>query len=607
MDEELRAAIEAAKEQQPVAISLEWYQGTVKLTDIKQYIRANINSASRSFVAIGYYLKHIRDNELFTEDGYQSIWEFAQSEFGISKSSSSRFMAINDRFSKDGNSPVLLDRYKDFSSSKLSEMLTMTDEQMEQVTIATTRAEIRELKQPVKEEVVAPAQQEMDQKSPLGYSKSIYPPNSLIASKGCGNKHTCFSCSRICEIRQEGRYCVDAPMGHPYSCTTMNILDSIENDMGGDCMFINLELAYHRAGDHEPSPCCKECKNKCGYACRKAAHEPKSDDLPETVNDTHENVDNQPEIVNDVDEQDSWYEDSEKCTRCKWSDVPPDNVPGGGELPCLDCMELTGEESDPDKFEPIEPNENVIKTSESVIEEPESVIATNVFDCRCDTCGHEVQGCCEYDTKDDYCVLGNKWVTKTDPVEIVEADIIETVPAEPQKPIFSAKYHLKEAIKREEEQLDQLGDTWRVKQPDTFLKHQTILLALKCYLTDLEYPVPEPAKPVQPELPLFKNNDQRKEWAENYKAWGEWYHDQNIDCRYYKYDFPNGDRLVVEEYRERERYWADDTKDEQFYHLLLKKKQAYGGKRTYEEKFSHQTSSMTEIVEFLKVLQRKGA
>lgn len=27
----------------------------------------------------------------------------------------------------------------------------------------------------------------------------------------------------------------------------------------------------------------------------------------------------------------------------------------------------------------------------------------------CDTCAHEVKGCCAYNTKDDYCVLGDKW------------------------------------------------------------------------------------------------------------------------------------------------------------------------------------------------------
>jgi len=137
----------------------EWYKN-LQYKDVKVFIQDNINSASRSFVAIGYYLKYVRDNELFKRDDYQNIWEFAKGEFGIGKSSASQFMSINDKFSKDGNSPILLDQYKDFSSSKLAEMLTLSDEQLEQVTIATTRAEIREMKQPTKEiETVLHAEQ----------------------------------------------------------------------------------------------------------------------------------------------------------------------------------------------------------------------------------------------------------------------------------------------------------------------------------------------------------------------------------------------------------------------------------------------------------------
>ena len=42
----------------------------------------------------------------------------------------------------------------------------------------------------------------------------------------------------------------------------------------------------------------------------------------------------------------------------------------------------------------------------------------------------------------------------------------------------------------------------------------------------------------------MRNNDQRKEWLRNYKAWGLWYTDEHIGVRYYKYDFANGARLI---------------------------------------------------------------
>lgn len=129
----------------------------LQLSDVKSAIKFEINCASQSFISIGYYLKYVRDNELYIDDEYSDTWEFAQKEFGISKSSASRFMAINDKFSVEGNSTDILVQYKDFGSSKLAEMLTLSDDQVKEVTVSTTRAEIREMKQA--EKVIAPAQQ----------------------------------------------------------------------------------------------------------------------------------------------------------------------------------------------------------------------------------------------------------------------------------------------------------------------------------------------------------------------------------------------------------------------------------------------------------------
>ena len=107
----------------------------------------------------------------------------------------------------------------------------------------------------------------------------------------------------------------------------------------------------------------------------------------------------------------------------------------------------------------------------------------------------------------------------------------------------------------------------------------------------------------QPELPVLKNNDQRKKWLESYKEWGLWYRDENIDVNYYKFDFPDGTRLIAAEYPQRERYYCEGQMDEVYYHLLEKIKKAYKG--TYDEKYRQQANSVTELVEFLKNLQRK--
>lgn len=131
-----------------------WY-AECSLDDVRCFIRANLKSVARSVVAVGYYLKSVRDRSLWmeAEQGYESVWDFAQTEFGISKSTASRYMAINDRFSEGGNTPLIKEQYADLSKSQLQEMLYLTDQQAEKVTPDTTVLEIRQMREPKPEPV----------------------------------------------------------------------------------------------------------------------------------------------------------------------------------------------------------------------------------------------------------------------------------------------------------------------------------------------------------------------------------------------------------------------------------------------------------------------
>ena len=125
----------------------EWYRD-VSLEDAEVFIRSNLQSAVRSVIATGFYLKHIRDNELYLEAGYKNINEYAMDRFGLSTSATSRYITRNTRFSRGGNSPLIDDRFKDFSKSQLQEMLGMSDEQLEQITPDMTVREIRSMARP---------------------------------------------------------------------------------------------------------------------------------------------------------------------------------------------------------------------------------------------------------------------------------------------------------------------------------------------------------------------------------------------------------------------------------------------------------------------------
>lgn len=145
--------------------------------------------------------------------------------------------------------------------------------------------------------------------------------------------------------------------------------------------------------------------------------------------------------------------------------------------------------------------------------------------------------------------------------------------------------------------------------PELVIKKQQMLVAGLRILKNLVEDCQE--EPEQPGLPIMKNNDQRKEWLRNYKSWGLWYEDKNVGIKYYKYDFANGARLIVEEYApdqgEQKSWWVSKTTESYYMHLV-------GGpepnrkdgipKWTYHSKYNKYPNSETELVEFLKEIQK---
>lgn len=532
-----------------------WYHN-VNLEDAETFIKANLQSAVRSVIAVGYYLKCIRDGELYQKEGFSDIWEYARDRFGFSMSTTSRYMARNDRFSKDGNSPILDVKYREFNKSQLQEMLALSDDQLEQVTPDMTVRQIRELKRPpveipyyeipgqmemvlspaelgiqmpADEEGAPEAEKAVSERSPeytiqtsdllldtdteedpelviatsqkaetdesdceglqkaqqdpqlaagsaaeqlsaYGTLRRIYPPDSLIACAGCEGGHNCFQCSMDCQIRQEDRYCREAPMGNPFPCEVVKY--GFWN-LPETCPFIDHDRAEHYPGSGEPNPCCKTCQDPCEHICGRAMKA-----LDQSIGSS------------------KWEEKQQKR---------------------------------PAPYKEME----------------ETVV-------------------------DDMALLRAM-------LEKENADLKEIIKVNQDDP----DPHLEIMIR----------------------KKKLVVGALAGMLYDLDQPVLD-----QPELPVMKNNDQRKEWLRDYKAWGLWYEDEHIGVRYYKYDFENGARLIVEEISET---LPDGRPYESHYHHLVggPKPPAhpqYGyGKWSWHRVYSHHPDSETELIEFLKEAQKR--
>lgn len=113
---------------------------------MKQKLKQELLGVKQSFVRIGYALRQIDDQKLYEQDGYKSIAEFAQAEYGLGPSITSRFMSINREYSVDGYSEHLRPEYADMGRSQLEEMLKLPESDRQMIRPETSREDIRELK-----------------------------------------------------------------------------------------------------------------------------------------------------------------------------------------------------------------------------------------------------------------------------------------------------------------------------------------------------------------------------------------------------------------------------------------------------------------------------
>lgn len=374
------------------AIDAEWYKH-IDYQDAVDLIRDNIAKAAESFVGIGYYLRFVKEHQLYRDGGYNNIYDFASSEFGISQGTTSRYISMNERFSRNGYSPLLDDKFADFGKSQLQELLSVKDDE--------TLTEVIE-------------------------NRRITPDMTVT------------------EIRQSIKAANN-------QSKTAKLEKEVEEDIPG-------QMVIGEFPEYLPDKGLNENSQKQGTEQKEGIID----------GEYREIVEKNEEIV-----------------------VASQSPDKGNDKPrmCITGMSKYGS---------------------------------------CVCCGVDGIQCCAQCGED--CNSRCGWLP---------------------------------------ERSDKQGT------------------------------------PEQPELPMLKNNDQRKEWLAKYKDWGLWYHDEHIDVNYYKYDFSDGSRLVVTEYPQRHCYWKKGKEDQYYYHLLEKRCKGYGG-IVYDRQYNNSTDSETYLVDFIKNLQKGG-
>ena len=536
--------VENTRRPEEMDLSGKSYYLDVSLEEAENNIHACLRDAARNVIATGHYLKVIRDKELYREAGYESVWDYAAERFGFSKSTASRYMTRNDKFSVGGNSPVLAEEFREYSKAQLQEMLSLNAEQMSAVTPDMTVREIRELRRPKEipyfeipgqlslsdfpelddaetqdpevensapteavtsttaftvsaEDLIGEPEEKL---SAYGFPKRVYPADSLLTTPGCkgdnGRGYDCFNCHLECEIRQEYCRCVDATCGFPFPCQMVDTgkREILEKEIGERCQFIDLNLADHAAGDGSPIPCCKDCETPCEYACENSGKRVATSQQSVAADAQQETAGNAAEKQQDIPEKPK----TEKCihdgiSRCTLSEE--DKEKGG-----------TGK----------------------------------------DCAHHCCWNCVKRDGCNIECYASSKRKTLTDGEMAAEDEENAEQPAEPIE--FDRKT-LEDMIRNAQEVLDQMCDYWVENQPYTYAKYNMMIQAYKLLLKEYDESN-QKLDPVeqQPELPLLKNDKQRAEFIDAYEEWPLWIDNQETGEKYYRYELPDGTSFVIKTY-----------------------------------------------------------
>ena len=566
----------------------EWYLN-IDYREAKEIIRNKLQGMTQNFIGIGFYLRQIKETEGFQKDGYASVYEFAEDQYGIKRSTAIRWMQMNEKFSRGGYSPFLDSGYKDFGKSQLQEMLYLDSEQLEEVTPEMTVREIREIRTPEPEEEQLPGQMsvedfpevlpEQEEQQTEETKVELQKPTEEVS------KYLNAFARRFLKIHWN--WFLENHQNRVMDVTTSPILIRQEFCEGKDRTYyfeIEEETAsiklfddyvqlwsedHEYMGDFDWFYLAAAIQSMWNVVSLEKAQQKIEEQPSEEVCDVA-----QPENIDCKPKQSSCPPGQTDCQRENWGTSDEDQLQGWRE--CAACW---------NHYKKLHEHDEEVPEEENVgIEIPQDIM-------------EEVTEPVEISEENEPVI-----------VEQLEGIAIVDIPSEPE--ITELYEEVSEKmdidIAREENQKARMYLEMSEKefdQNDIRVRKQKILVAaLAGYIHDLDMVLNPPEEPEQPELPIFRNNDQRKEWLRNHRDWGVWYTDEHIGCTYYKYDFENGARLIAEEYESKHTDYVS------YLHLINGPKAPRGKygqtKWTIHDCYTKYPNSESELVEFLKWIQK---
>lgn len=612
----------------------EWYQN-VSLEDAEVFIRSNLQSAVRSVIATGFYLKHIRDNELYLEAGYKNINEYAMDRFGLSASATSRYITRNTRFSRGGNSPLIDDRFKDFSKSQLQEMLGISDEQLEQVTPDMTVREIRNMARPKEIPYIEiPGQTElkdipgvMPEERAESFEASTAELFDVEEDENMVQPVAGKPISQeipIAELMEEEN--AEIATSQPQDSMTIRKfikawkeyqLDDFKRAMramrtgqniGEKAKQIQKELApygYHYVGCSEYSFDFHSFAGGMDWRVRNEKIHLKYGRLASELLCMYDpwssEFDEKADIIDEQRNEPIDAAEKQQMGHCLHRpeyecSLPEEYMhrPGSG----MDCAHECCWECAIHGACKLECNSSANRPE---VEEgqhwPKTCITGKSKYGNCNCCGANGVKCCAECKEACNCRCG--WLDETE--EEIATSQTDNEASEDEVKERTDIELLRELLERKKQLLSKCLGTPGIDKSDEHIRMQKLevgaLASMLCELEDLEE---KKDRPKQPELPPLRNNDQRAAFIDTYETWPLWIDNQETGERYYRYDLPDGTSFVIKTYHSMLYDWKAS--------VGMRYKEGYGANEEYllepGKFFRDCRANRTTLIEKLKEIQK---
>ena len=520
-----------------IAPEQRYYNGPVTLEEAESYITSGLVSTARNYVAIGYWLRRIRDGKLYEEEGHQNFEQYVHEKYGKDKGWASKCIKVNQQLSKDGDSPLLDSRYRDYSTYQLVELAYMTEEQREQATPEQTVKQLQEIRKPKEIPYYdIDGQQEMEKDYPevIPVVMSQLFPEEEIPKQEEQEPPVVeqTEVSQYFETKQE-----PVP-GEPRKCIT-------GKSKYGFCVCCGKD------GVQCCAACVESCNCRCGWLEEQTEKTPAADEPENAAEKQQEEPQDSMTIRGFIKHWKETCPDDfnltlrtmragkdagEKaksiqralapygfhCVSCSGYSFEFHSFSGGmdwmvdGRKIHLKYGRLANEllcMYDPymPQFDakPVPPNEPQSSELQSITEDSENQEDVNPEDC---------------EEGDD-----------ASSAEITDLQLLRDM-LERKKRLLATNLAISE--------IDESNEHIRMQKLE--------VAALASAVCDLENLIePEETvdeKPEQPELPYLRNNDQRAAFIDAYESWPLWIETKETGERYYRYDLPDGTSFVIKTY-----------------------------------------------------------